>query len=89
MKMEKIYGVFFLFCIALGVYAEIKSKKDIKHAVARHNARLTYSPSKERLLNECFKDSMFLKLKNSGANPCEVNSIEFIKYSNEDDYYLK
>lgn len=38
---------------------------------------------------EFFKELEFFKLNNTGKNPSEIGKIKFVRYSTDDDYFLK
>ncbi|MCM1155704.1 MAG: hypothetical protein NC314_08255 [Roseburia sp.] len=38
---------------------------------------------------EFFKESAFFKLNNTGKSPSEISKIKFVRYSTDEDYFIR
>lgn len=88
--METIlWAFFFIILFIINKIIEYVCNKKFKTALKQQNKEiLIVNYDDIDLLEECFKPNSFFELINNGKNPCEVSKIEYVQYSNEDDYFF-
>ncbi len=82
-------AIFFILVLIISRILENKNDKKFKEALKKQNQRIVIANYSDiDILNECFKEKSFFELINSGKNLCEVEKIEYIQYSNKEDYFF-
>lgn len=83
-------AIFFIIVFGISKFAELHSNSKFYKSLKTQNQSIILSNCGDiNMSNECFKNNSFFKLKNSGKNPCEIEEIEYVRYSDAQDYYFQ
>lgn len=83
-------AIFFIIVFVVSKFAELHGDSKFYKSLKTQNRGIIVSNCVDlNMSNECFKNNSFFQLKNSGRNPCEIEVIEYVRYSDVQDYYFQ
>lgn len=90
MRLELELALFFLVILAISVIVQINSNMKFQNLIDKHNLDVLLSIQDEFCeKDELVKEKKFFKLNNTGKHPSEIKKLEAVRYSTDDDYFLK
>ncbi len=86
LKISVIFIVFFVASVIIDIIQNVKFKEKLN---VQNLDIILGNHDKIDVKAELFKEKDFFKLVNTGKSPSEIRKIDFIRYSKNEDYFLK
>lgn len=88
--MTLLLAIIFLSLFVLSVFIDVKQNMKFQKELNAQNLNIIFVNYDEMDIKaELFKKKDFFKLKDNGKSSSDVKKIEFVRYSTNDDYFLK
>lgn len=86
LKIAVIFIILFATSVIIDIFQNIKFKEKLN---IQNLDIILGNHDKIDVKAEFFKEKAFFELINTGKSPSEIKKIDFIRYSKDEDYFLK
>lgn len=88
--MTLLLAIIFLSLFVLSIFIDVKQNIKFQKELNAQNLDIIFVNHYEMDIKaEFFKKMDFFKLKDNGKSSSDIRKIEFVRYSTNDDYFLK